>query len=281
MVVDHDTAQRASIDRFSAQAGNLFVRDGANGFPGANEAVNVDQKPFLSQGFGPDGRVVSYYNFDVQPTAPAPIFVLFREGESAPVAGQHNIIDVIPGEQGYNDFWQVIRVTVPADYLANTMTSLAELNAAGFAMETTSTLVNCPVVPEGSTAGFRFGGADDGLVKGWYKQEAVFYFAFVEKAGGLAVTATGEVPLSSIYVSFNINPNQPNGGPPSGFKNEEGSDQTHNVVATLPEDAAYSPLWSVNPYDNADFNEVTDLASVQAANILANDVARVNCPVVD
>ena len=96
MVVDHDTAQRASIDRFSAQAGNLFVRDGSNGLPGANEAVNFDQEPFLSQGFGPDGSVVSYYNFDVQPTAPAPIFVLFREGESAPVAGQHGRRGCLP-----------------------------------------------------------------------------------------------------------------------------------------------------------------------------------------
>jgi hypothetical protein len=43
----------------------------------------------------------------------------------------------------------------------------------------------------------------------------------------------------------------------------------------------YSPLWSVNPYDNADFDGVVDLSSVMAANVLAEGVASVNCPVVD
>ena len=48
---------------------------------------------------------LTYTNFDVQSTTPAPIYVLFRKGESAPVAGQPNIVDVIPGDPGHNDFW--------------------------------------------------------------------------------------------------------------------------------------------------------------------------------
>jgi hypothetical protein len=71
----------------------------------------------------------------------------------------------------------------------------------------------------------------------------------------------------------------PDGGPPSGFVTDENG-RTHNVTATLPMDEAYSPLWMVNVYDNADFAMVSDLASAMAANILATGVANVNCPIV-
>lgn len=94
--IDPDTAPKASIDRFSDTAGNLFVRDGSNGFPQANMPVDFDQEPFITQGLSASGDIVRYYNFDVQPAVSAPIFVLFREGESTPVPNQLNIIDVIP-----------------------------------------------------------------------------------------------------------------------------------------------------------------------------------------
>ncbi|MBD3289750.1 DNRLRE domain-containing protein, partial [candidate division KSB1 bacterium] len=99
--------ETAVIDRFSEDAGNLFVRDDTNGLPGPNEPIDFDMAPFITKGLGPNGEFISYYNFDVQPTVPAPIYVLFREGEDAPVAGQMNIIDVVPGDEGYNDFWHV------------------------------------------------------------------------------------------------------------------------------------------------------------------------------
>jgi len=113
---DPDTASHAVIDRFSAEAGNLFIRDESNGLPEANMPIDFDQEPFITKGLGPNGELISYYNFDVQPTEPAPIYVLFREGESTPVEGQMNIIDDIPGEADYNDFWEVQKVTVPANY---------------------------------------------------------------------------------------------------------------------------------------------------------------------
>lgn len=276
--LDPDTALRVAVDRFSAAAGNLFVRTAGSGLPAANAPIDFDQGPFITNGLGPNGELVSYYNFDVQPVAPAPIYVLFREGQATPVPEQLNIIDVVPGDAGYNDFWQVVRVTVPANYVANTVTSLAGITAAGYASQATTTIVNCPVVPEGSTASLRLGGGSAQLVRGWYKNQVVFYFSFEEHP--LTTTASDEVPVAPIYVSFNINPGQPGGGPPSGFLTETGTSQTHNVVATLPGDAGYSPLWSVNIYDNADFNTVSDLTTAQAATLLAPGAAIVNCPVV-
>lgn len=271
---DPDTAPRASIDRFSADAGVLFQRTATNGLPAAGQAIDFDRAPFVTQGYGPGGEIVQYYNFDVQPTSPAPIYVLFREGESTPVAGQLNIVDAIPGDEGYNDFWRVTRVTVPRDYEANTVTSLSEIQARGYRMEVTNTLVNCPIVPEGSTATRRMGGGSADLHRGWYRNQLVFYFTFEERA-----LSGATVPVSPIYVTFNLNPDQAGGGPPSGFRTEAASMQTHNVLATLPAQASYSPLWSVNIYDNAAFASVRNLATAMAARSMATGAALVNCPV--
>lgn len=275
---DPDTAPQASIDRFSPRAGKLQVRTATNGLPGPNEPVDFDSGPFITLGLGPNGTPVRYYNFDVQSTSPAPIYVLFREGEEEPVAGQLNVVDVIPGDEGYNDFWQVVKVTVPRSYEANTVTSLEEIEKAGYRMETTSMLVNCPIVPKGSTARLRLGGGSAELTRGWYRGQVVFYFTFEER--DLTTTASGTVPLSPIFVTFTINPDEPGGGPASGFVAEPGSMQTHNVVQSLPSDESYSPLWFVNVYDNADFAAVRDLQSAARANILARGAALVNCPVV-
>ena len=265
----------AAIDRFSAAAGTLMVRDDSGALPGPNEPINFDMPPFITQGLGPGGQVVQYYNFDVQPVASAPIWVLFREGEDDPA--QSPVIDVIPGDEGYNDFWAMIKVAVPADYEANSVTSLAGITAAGYAMENTGVIINCPVVPKGSTAMLRGGGKSNELHAGWYKDMVVYYFTFEEK---MLTGAT--VPVSPIFVSFNINIDEAGGGPASGFMTEQGTMQTHNVVATVPSDDGYSPLWAVSIYDNADFDSVSDLASAAAANIMASPplTPTVNCPVV-
>jgi hypothetical protein len=273
---DISSAEKVSIDRFSDEAGTLMVRNASNGLPAANAPVNFDQEPFITKGLGPTGEVVEYYNFDVQTTSPAPIYVLFKEGESSPVAGQLNIIDVIPGEAGYNDFWVINKVTVPSNYTANQVASLAEIVAEGYDIESMTTIVNCPVVPEGSTATKRIGGGSSGLIMGWYQEKIVYYFSFEEKA--LTVSA-GQVPTSPIFVCFNINADETGGGPASGFKVEPGTTQTHNVVATIPANVTYSPLWLVNAYDNAEFDDVNDLTTAQAAGG-TNLGATVNCPVV-
>jgi hypothetical protein len=273
---DPDSAPEALIDRFSAEAGTLQVRSEANGLPAAGAPVDFDRGPFITHGLGPSGERVRYYNFDVKSSAPAPIYVLFHEGETEPVPGQLNVVDVTPGDEGYNDFWQVNRVTVPPDYVANSVTSVEGLTRAGYPMSSTGSLVNCPVVPKGSTAQLRLDGGASELHRGWYRGEVVYYFSFEERA-----LSGRTVPVAPIYVTFNVNPDLEGGGPPSGFKAESGTDQTHNVVSVLPSDADYSPLWAVSPYDNADFDGVADLRSLSDAHVLANGVADVNCPIVE
>jgi hypothetical protein len=274
---DPEDAERVAVDRFSDDAGTLLKRSENPDLPGADEPIDFDQKPFWHRGLGPDGEVVEYYHFDVQPLDPAPIFKLSREGEDGPVEGQLSVVGVKPGDDGYNDFWQVHEVTVPEGYEANAITSVSDIEDGDYPVEATQKLVNCPVVPEGSTAEKRAGDAGTGLTDGWFDGKVLSYFKFVEAP----LSTTNEiVPLSPIYVTFNTNPGNEGGGAPSGFVTEDGSPQNHNVVASLPSDEDYSPFWLVNVYDNADFDAVSDLASAKDANVLANGVANVNCPLV-
>jgi hypothetical protein len=276
--MDPDKAPVASVDRFSADAGHLQVRTKSNGIPGPNKPVDFDTGPFITVGLSPaTGKPVAYYNFDVQSTTPAPVYVLYRKGDSKPVHGQLDIIDTLPGEKGYNDFRQIHKVSVPSDYVANTITDASKLRGSEYAIEKTDTLRNMPVVPDKSVARVRLNGESNELYRGWYQGKVAKYFSFSEAP---LSASTAEVPVSPIYVTFNKNPDQPNGGPPSGFLAEKGSKQSHNVPATLPGDDGYSPLWSVNVYDNADFGKTRDLASVLQANVLASGVATVNCPIV-
>ncbi len=121
-LLDPDQAPIAAVDRFSDKAAHLQLRTPDNHLPGPNEPVDFDTGPFITQGLSPStGKPVRYYNFDVQSTTPAPVYVLYREGEDKPVEGQLDIIDTLPGETGYNDFRQVWKVTVPKDYVANTI----------------------------------------------------------------------------------------------------------------------------------------------------------------
>lgn len=280
VINDPDSAEKVSVDRFSENHGTLLIRDSENNLPEANEPIAFDVEPFITQSFGPDGQVVKYYNFDVQPLIPAPIYVLFKEGDDNPVVSQLNIIDVIPGELTYSDFWQIYTVTVPNDYAVNSVASFQDIIDFGYSYTKTDKIVNCPIVPFGSIANTGLNGSPNVLHKGWYKDKLVYYFSFEEK--DITVDANNIVPTSPIYVTFNINPddNNPDSGPASGFVVETGTNQTHNVIATIPSDSYYSPLWGVNIYNNTYFDNVNDLNTAKAAEILVENAVYVNCPVV-
>ena len=166
---------------------------------------------------------------------------------------------------------------MPKTYVANSITNSAVLLDAGYKMENSGMLLNMPVVPDKSHARARLKGEDGGLQRAWYHGQVAKYFSFNE---GALSSAGNSVPVSPIYVTFNVNPGAPNGGPASGFHTEPNSPQTHNVPSTLPGDAGYSPLWLVVIYDNADFGSVHDLETAGTAKVLASGAALVNCPIV-
>ena len=266
---------RVAIDRFSPEAGTLLVRDEDPQLPGPNVPVDFDDG-FITQGLGPQGGVIRYYNFDVSSMEPMKVYVAYRESEDEPVADQLPLVPAIPGENRYNDFWWVHRVIVPDDYEANELRSVTAMEAAGYPIEETDELFNRPLVPDGSTASERAGGESNELHSAWYEEEIAPHFSFEEAE----LTTPGDVPYAPIYVCFNIPPGEDGGGPPSGFCTEDDGVQTHNVLGAAPGQGSYSPLWDVVAYDAAAFDEVSDLTSAQNAPIVGQALAMVNCPTV-
>ena len=274
-------APRVLVDRFSAQAGTLFVRDATNGLPAAGEPIDLDDG-FVTLGLGPDGSPARYYNLDFQSRQPNPMYAFYYDGDARPVTDQLPVIDFAPGDAGYTDIWVERRVTVDEDYVANSITSVAQLQAANLPIEDTDVVMNRPVVPDGSIATRRVGGGDPSIQLAWYRGLIAPYLEFAEADLRLVTGGVfdGLAPQSFIFVTFNINPGEPGGGPASGPVTEPNSDQTHNVALTVPDDTDYSPLWLVHIYDNAEFDTVTDAQSATGATFVEIPEGLVNCPIV-
>jgi len=225
----------------------------------------------LTQGWY-EGRQTFYYDFgantaatgDGQSTVTAPIYVLVTgfndDGSPIAVEGQRNIIDVIPGDEGYSDLWQVTFVTVPEDYVANTIVSADEVLSGGYEMTTPGVYVNCPVVPPGST--LSEGGAP--LVQGWYKGQDVSYFDF-----GPNTVATA--PIYAFVTGFD------DAGNPQFVEGQ------NNVVGVVPGDEGYSAFWYVNLVvvpDGYVANTITAAGEVMASGYeMVQPGLLVNCPV--
>lgn len=265
---DPDTAPVAVVDRFGADA-TLMRRADDPTLPAPGEPIDFDTPPFFAQGLSRDGHVARYYSLDVRPVTPALLYELV-DSAGAPIPEQLPIVGELPGDDGYNDFRRVVRVTAPDGYVANTATHVADLD--GWPSETTDELRNLALVPQGSSAG------DFPVHRAWADGPTVVYGIELDETE-LSANDAGEVPVSIIYVTFNINPGEPGGGPPSGAMTEPGTSQTHNVIGTHPGAIGYSPLWRVNVYDNAFFDSVTDLNSARAADLLVPNAMDVNCPV--
>ena len=104
----------------------------------------------LTQGWY-NGGAVYYPDFGMNPAVAIPIWVFVTgmdaSGNPMFVEGQNNIIDAIPGDDGYSDFWHVRMVMVDDSYEANSIISAQAVADAGFEVVQAPMVVNCPVVP--------------------------------------------------------------------------------------------------------------------------------------
>ena len=277
---DPDSVDVALVDRFSPEAGVLAIRSEGNILPNAGEPIDFDRAPFLVQGFGPRGERIRYYDLDVKSQVPAALYVIARDGVD--VEGQLPILSRLPGHDGYNDFWRVYEVEAPEGYRANSIVQERDVFDSGFLVTPTSRIVHRAVVPPGSSALLRYGDADSSLGRAWHDGAVASFLSFEESVasvpGPLGEVAVG---ISYIWVTFNLNADQTNGGPASGAMLEPSGVQTHNVAETLPGDEGYSPLWMVIVYDNAAFPRVMDRESAESAPVIARvSSLLVNCPIV-
>jgi hypothetical protein len=162
-----------------------------------------------------EGKTVRYYNFGpIKLRAGnklAPIWTVTNG-----VAGQHNIIDIVPGEKGYSPLWQVSKVTWKTGATPRLLRSADAVKQASAAGEVTiaptSTVVNCPVLGFGQkkVAGFSGGHLihyyDLGSVKVAPGNAVVSLYAVTNGVGGqnnvtgdtIAIGQTAYPPLWGI-----------------------------------------------------------------------------------
>lgn len=131
-----------------------------------------------------DGETVAYLDFgDATPltddgtVAIAPIWVFIdgfdAEGRPRMSTERSTVVDVVPGDAGYSDLWDVQFVIVPSDYEGPDIRSLEELEASGLQVITPGMLVNCPLAPADATTS-----EGHELRQGWYRGEEIYYFDF-------------------------------------------------------------------------------------------------------
>lgn len=279
---DPDKAEVVSVDRFQDNFATLFKRSGpafdsdnvSKIVPAPNAPIDMDTY-FLVHSLGPKGESVTYYALDVVSNVPGEAWV-FVDSKGMTVPGQLSIIKALPGAEGYNDFVRITEVMVKDDYTPNSLVSVADVKAAMSAgdvtLKETQRIANWAVVPQGTIAKQTYQGRPVDGYRAWYQGQVAHYLSFDED---LKLTADGKVPDSPIVVIFN------NGMDPSkGFKAET-SGQTHNVIATLPGDAAYSSLWKHTIQgDPTGFDKVHDFASATDNKGGELPGILVNCPVV-
>ncbi len=179
-------------------------------------------------------RFARYYNFEamipyingqmVTPPMWVPVYGVDEQGGLRVVPGQKNIIDLVPGVSGYSDVWQITLVTVPEDYVPNTLKSYTDILDSGYPLRGTDIFVNCPVVPQCSTLQ---GGGETELKQGWYRAQDIYFFDF-----GMVAS---EVP--PIYIII------------TGLDNLGRPTTVHEqlpVLSTVPGEDGYTGLWLVH-----------------------------------
>lgn len=220
------------------------------------------------------GEDVVYYDFGMNSTTngpavvPAPIWAFIHgmdaDGNPRFVEGQHNIIDVVPGDEGYSDLWAVNFVVVPEDYEPDSITSRADLDAMstsmGYEIITPGVLVNCPVVPPGSTLE-----SGEALTQGWYQGGRVYYPDF-------GLNPAVAIPIWVFVTGMDA------GGNPVFVEGQR------NIIDAIPGDEGYSDFWHVRMVMVDDSYEANSITSAEAVGDAGFEVVQapmvVNCPVV-
>ncbi len=210
---------------------------------------------------------ITYINYGLNSNVTAPILAFYEStSPNTSVADQRNVIDSLPGQPSYSDFWLVYKVLVPAGYVANTIRSFEEAVASQYPIEMTNLIVNCPVENPGAT----IQGSSLALEAGWYRDQTVYYFN-----AGTNTTGWGAVIHTAPIYSFEY----ANGTPVAG---------QHNVVDVYPGNSGYSDDWNlINVVVNASYvaNSVMSVGEILAETeggkfTLQFTTVFIDCPII-
>jgi hypothetical protein len=205
------------------------------------------------------GRTISYYDFGPIKLKPgnklAPLWAVTNGA-----AGQHNIIDTVPGRADYSPLWQINMVTFKAGMTPHLLKSKANVEAAvksgEVTVKSTTTVVNCPVLGFGQKK-----------VAGYSNGHVIHYLDL-----GPVKVAPGNV-VAPLYTVTN----------PVGS-------QQHNIAQEniAPGQTKYPALWGiikvtfktgVKPHLLTSYAQITKAQKAGQVTI-TNTPLVVNCPVV-
>ena len=223
----------------------------------ARQSAQGAAKQPVVQGFY-EGKLIRYFNYGPIKLRPGNAVAPIWSVTNGP-AGQHNIVDVVPGEKGYTPLWQVVEVTWAADAKPRLLRSADEVRRAeakgDVTLHETSTVVNCPVLGFGQK---RIAGFSGGHVIHYYD------LGPVKVAPGNAV-----VPLYAVA---------------------NGVAGQHNVTGDTiaPGQTLYPPLWGIWQVTwkaGAHKRLLTSFAAIEKAKAagevtIAKTSLVVNCPIV-
>ena len=175
-----------------------------------------------------------------------PIRGLDADGRMIRIEGQHTILDVLPGEDGYSDLWDIVFVLVPEGYRADELTSLAEIEASGYPTMDPGMLVNCPIVLADTT----LEGAP-ALTQGWHRGEPAFY-------PHLGRTSDTAPPLYRFLRGYD------EAGMPLLVGGQDA------VLGAAPDDADYSGFWRLHDVlvgESFEPGSIRSVSELQAAGL--------------
>lgn len=249
---------RVAVDRFSDAAGLFYRRSDNAKLPGPGQPIDFDHPLFLQRGFGPNGETLWFYNFDAKSTAPAPVYVLVdRIGQ--PIPGQLPIFDLLPGDPGYSDLWQIHKVRIlQRDYPLNALSSLQALSEGGYEITPSDEVMHCVLVPAASTASQRFDPSTPSAPQqGWYRDQIVDYLLFENPNSTAQVDfGAGRVNAPEMFAFFENDLD-----PSDGFALDPLGAGTHNVATRLPGQEGYAPLWVLTVFKLDFFDRVKNVAN--------------------
>jgi len=244
---------------------NQSAKGGADSGNAPSEAVHFE----LVDSWYRD-QEARYYNFgrntpatgDTVETAQIWAFITGMDSEGEPqfVEGQGAVVDVEPGDDDYSDLWEVTMVTVPDGYEPDSIRPAQAVADSGFEMFEPEMLVNCPLVPAGSTL-------EEGpeLQQGWRDGKQVLYPNF----GPNPATAN---PLLALITGFDDDGNPQ-------FIEGQGS-----IIDAVPRQEDYSAFWRVNLVLAPAGYKANELRSAEAVRATGWEVTEtdivVNCPIV-
>lgn len=177
-------------------------------FSKARKGVVAVQRGYL------DNKVVEYYRFDTFTPGNTTWFPSYTKFPGVPVNdmfvmadaagsialqadGQYPIIDTLPSQARYTDFFELVAFRPDSDYVVNDIKSKSTLVKAGFQRSRTGGIVVCPVVGPDATLAAPTGTALFGLqktpIKVWYRNKRTHCFLL---EGGKYLMSDGAPPVT-------------------------------------------------------------------------------------